>query len=136
MASTQRQYPPAKPARILRCGASLTLVLLASCAASLLPPTGDLRLDLVHADPKVRIDAAFDAAHEKRTDLAAILVENLTDRDGAVRMFNVIALRELSGRDFGYKPHGTEPEREKAVARWREWIRETIPTQTGATKTP
>lgn len=94
----------------------------AGCASSLTPATGDLSIDLRHQDPRIRIDAAIKAVAEQRLELAAQLVENLSDRDGAVRMFSAAALRKLTGRDFGYKPHGTIVEREEAVGRWRTWL--------------
>ena len=106
-----------------RSRAALLLCLGAvSCSSTLAPATGDLSADLRHQDPRVRIDAAIKAVAQKRLELAAELVENLSDRDGAVRMFSAVALRKLTGQDFGYKPHGTLLEREEAVASWRAWL--------------
>jgi hypothetical protein len=100
------------------------LVLLAACgcASTSAPATGDLRLDLQHGDPRIRIEAALRAVVEKRLEVVGELINNLSDRDGAVRMFSSVALRKLTGRDFGYLPHGTESERAGALARWRAWF--------------
>ena len=90
--------------------------------STLTPSTGDLRRDLGHSDPRIRIDASLEAVHEKRRDLAFVLVENLADSDGAVRLFSAVALRKLTGKRFDYKPHGTLAERTEAAARWRSWL--------------
>jgi hypothetical protein len=100
----------------------LFCLLLVGCAPTLAPATGDLRLDLQHDDPRIRIDATRAAVSESRIELAGILVANLSHADDAVRLFSSVALRKLTGHDFGYKPHGTPGEREAAIARWRKWL--------------
>lgn len=92
------------------------------CASTTLPATGILELDLAHADPRVRIRAAERALVENRVDLVGQLVGNLRDPDGAVRLFTSAALKRLTGRDFGFKPHGTVSERATAVEAWESWL--------------
>jgi hypothetical protein len=79
-------------------------------------------MDLRHEDPRVRAQAAKGAVEGDRQDLAPLLVENLADHDAAVRMFTAIALRKLTGQDFGYDPSAPAHEREQAILAWREWI--------------
>jgi hypothetical protein len=92
------------------------------CSSTSEPSTGDLAKDLKHPDPRFRIEAAERVAVEDRMDLLPLLVRNLSDPDGAVRLFTAAALRNLTGLDFGYKPHGTDVERKAAVDRWNEWL--------------
>ena len=111
---------PRRPRRRL---AGLVLgLLLVSCRSTLDPASGDPRLDLQHPDPRVRIDAAEQAVRQSRMDLCGLLVENLGDRDGAVRLFSSIALRKLTGQDFGFKAHGTLLERQAGIEEWTTWL--------------
>ncbi len=97
-------------------------LLLVSCRSTLDPASGDPRLDLRHADPRVRIGAAEQAVRQSRMDLCGLLVKNLSDRDGAVRLFSSVALRKLTGEDLGYKAHGTLVERRESIALWTKWL--------------
>lgn len=92
------------------------------CASTYDPASGDLESDLVHRDPRVRIEAARQSVVDGRTDLAPLLVKNLSDRDAAVRFYTAAALRKLTGLDHGYRPYSTVTEREAAIARWSEWL--------------
>ena len=94
----------------------------AGCGSTSVPRTGDLEKDLRHEDPRVRAQAAKGAVEAGRQDLLPLLVENLADHDAAVRMFSAIALRKLTGQDFGYDPSDPAFEREKAIMAWRQWI--------------
>jgi hypothetical protein len=101
--------------------AVLWLLLAAGCSSTLEPPSGDPALDLRHADPRIRVQAARAAVDAGRRDLVPALIALLDDDDGSVRLFSNTALRKLSGRDFGFLPHGTLAERRAAVERWRRW---------------
>jgi hypothetical protein len=92
------------------------------CGSTSAPRTGDLAQDLRHEDPRVRAQAAKGAVAAGRQDLLPLLVDNLADHDAAVRMFAAIALRKLTGQDFGYDPSDPAFEREKAIMAWRQWI--------------
>jgi hypothetical protein len=98
------------------------LILLAGCSATSDPATGDLRVDLHHRDPRVRMQAAFLAAEKDRRDLLAELVENLSDPDESVRFISGIALKRLTGQDFGYLSYGEVDERASAIERWKAWL--------------
>jgi len=92
------------------------------CSSTSVPATGNILLDLKHEDPRVRIAAAERAVAENRIDLAAELVENLSDPDGAVRFFTAISLRKLTGQDFGYKAYGTAQECAESIEAWNLWM--------------
>ncbi|MCZ6794047.1 MAG: hypothetical protein O7J95_10585 [Planctomycetota bacterium] len=102
-------------------GALCVAAALGGCSSSLDPPSGDLRLDLRHKDPRIRVLAARQAVTSGSVGAIDLLISNLADRDGAVRFYTVIALRKLSGREFGYLPHGTPAERAEAIVRWKAW---------------
>lgn len=70
----------------------------------------------------MRILAARGAVVQNRLDLIPKLVENLADRDEAVRMFTSIGLRKLTGKDFGYNPSSAPEERLASIKRWEEWV--------------
>jgi hypothetical protein len=109
---------PRKAAALLvLCGASVTL----GCGSTSAPATGDILLDLRHEDPRIRSQAAKAAVEGSRRDAIPLLVKNLSDPDGAVRMFNAVALRKLTGTDHGYRPYDPPDERERAVAKWKAW---------------
>jgi HEAT repeat protein len=94
------------------------------CASTSEPATGDLRLDLRHRDPRVRAEAAFRAAEAGREDLAEELIACLEDRDDSVRFIAGIALKRLTGRDFGYLSYSDPRSRSEAATRWRAWLLE------------
>ena len=94
------------------------------CVSTADPPTGDLRVDLLHHDPRVRMATAYLAAEEGRRDLLMGLVDNLGDRDESVRFITAIALRKLTGQDLGYRSYAPLGDREEAIARWRRWLAE------------
>lgn len=109
------------------CGAGalalgMLLLLGASCSSTSDPATGDPLVDLASGDPRVRIEGAKIAAVENRKDALEALCARLSDEDAAVRMFSDLALRQLTGQDFDFKPHGTIAEREEARRRWVEWL--------------
>ncbi len=51
------------------------------------------------------------------------LVDLLEDQDAAVRMYAILALQRLCGRDYGYHYYENESIRETAVERWRAALR-------------
>jgi hypothetical protein len=91
------------------------------CSSTSAPATGDVLLDLRHEDPRVRSQAAKAAVEGNRRDAIPLLVRNLSDPDGAVRLFNAIALRKLTGVDHGYRPYDPPDVREVAIAEWKAW---------------
>jgi hypothetical protein len=51
----------------------------------------------------------------------ARLIELLLDPEPVVRRAAHVALKELSGKDFGPRLNPTEKELHDAVSRWRAW---------------
>ena len=120
-------------------GALCVAAALGGCSSSLDPPSGDLRLDLRHKDPRIRVLAARQAVTSGSLGAIDLLISNLADRDGAVRFYTVIALRKLSDREFGYLPHGTPAERAEAIVRWKAWAADSgapAPTEDGSPPPP
>ncbi len=101
--------------------ASWSLAALMGCSATSDPATGDLELDLRHRDPRVRMEASYQAAAAGRMDLMGALIENLEDRDESVRFFAGIALKRMTGQDFGYRSFGNLAARKSAIEKWRRW---------------
>ena len=71
-----------------------------------------------------RADAAVQSA--KAGDKLAVhtLVGLLEDRDGGVRLYAINALERLCGTTMGYRHYADELEREAAVRRWRDALRD------------
>jgi len=91
----------------------LAALLTAGCAP---------RPSLESGDPVQRARAIKRLAGTKDPSLALRLVDRLEDDDPAVRFYAVLALRRLTGRDFGYN-YALDPQRQPAaVRRWRDFI--------------
>jgi hypothetical protein len=92
---------------------------LLSCRAS----TEKVRSELVSGTPVQQVSAAVTVA--KRGDVQSIpeLIALLDDNDPAVRMYAIMALRDLTGQTYGYKFYGSQEERAAAVQRWQDALR-------------
>ena len=117
--------------RLGRLAGSLWALLALGCSATSDPASGDLRQDLRHKDPRVRMEAAHQAGTKDRTDLVDLLVENLRDHDESVRFITAISLRKITGQDFGFRSFASILEREEAIARWRRWAGIPSPPEDG-----
>lgn len=73
--------------------------------------------------PVARLLAVSDAAAARDRSKVPNLIESLEHPDPAVRFLAAATLRDITGETMGYRPHDPEPERAKAVERWREWWR-------------
>jgi hypothetical protein len=51
------------------------------------------------------------------------LVSLLEDNDRGVRMYSILALERLTGQSYGYLYYAPEAERDRAVERWRNALR-------------
>lgn len=76
---------------------------------------------MVHPEPIVRARAA--GLNEAEPDYIAIptLIQRLNDRDPVVRLTSHEALKERTGKDFGYIPWAEDAERARARAMWQTW---------------
>ncbi|MGC9454491.1 MAG: HEAT repeat domain-containing protein [Phycisphaerae bacterium] len=87
-------------------------------------PGGNLYQRLQHEDPSVRIEAMRQAAEAKDMAAAPYIVEQLNDSDADVRMFAIISLEKITGRRLGYQHYAPAAQRDEAIERWRQWLRE------------
>ncbi len=78
-------------------------------------------------DPKVRIDAAIDAARKKDSTAVSYLVDRLEDPESDVRFFSFLALKEITGRTMGWRHYYGRARRAEAVKKWRDWLRQGRP---------
>jgi hypothetical protein len=58
-------------------------------------------------------------------DRAAIpgLIQNLDDKDSAVRFAAISALRKMTGEDFGYRYYDCQYDRQPAIQGWHLWLK-------------
>jgi len=81
--------------------------------------------DLQSADPSVRIKAVIYAGNSGDQRTVPLLVDRLEDDDEAVRMATIESLKQLTGKDFGYRSFDPPYKRLVAVEQWRKWLGET-----------
>ncbi len=108
--------------------ARASLLLMAALAACLVGcgparPQADLAARLQDEDPSVRAGAAIEAGRHNRQDVLALLVERLDDREETVRMVSIVSLEKLTGQRMGYCYYHSREDRQKAIARWRDWLK-------------
>jgi len=72
-------------------------------------------------DPATRARAAVEAGEQGDRRAVPYLIDRLTDRERAVRMFAILALEKITGERRGYRPFGAAAEQEQAARRWRRW---------------
>ena len=82
----------------------------------------DIAKDFQDEDPKTRIAAIRGAGRGKLDSAVPYLVDRLTDSEADVRMFAIIALREITGLTHDYRHYNTAAVRLEAVERWRRWL--------------
>jgi len=114
-------HPAARQSLRFACGLAAVAAILAplGCNANLFARP-DFRSN--YAPDRAR--AAVVAAERGDTGAVPALVNLLEDRDPTVRMYGQLALERLCGGTLGYRYYESVPERQAAVARWREAIRE------------
>lgn len=82
------------------------------------------RRELSHPDSMVKILTIKEISRQERGDQQTLaqLVAELDNRDPAVRMYAINALRNLVGESFGYRYYEDEVDRKPAVEKWRQWL--------------
>ena len=73
--------------------------------------------------PLDRAQAAVALAQAGDAGAVHRLVELLDDDDRGVRLYTILALERLTGRTYGYVYYASQSERDAAVARWRDALR-------------
>lgn len=82
-----------------------------------------LRTKLKDANGEVRRAAALACAIKEDTGLLGDLIAVLDDKDVWVVRAAGVALRQLTGQDFGPRADATNDDRVTAIAAWKEWWR-------------
>jgi len=82
----------------------------------------DLASGFQNEDPKVRISAIRRAGRDKDQSATPYLVDRLSDSEAEVRMFSIIALKEITGLTNGYRHYDPTVSRDKAIEKWRVWL--------------
>jgi hypothetical protein len=79
---------------------------------------------VTNPDLQAKVPAIEDAA--RRRDRSAIpeLVKELDSDDAAVRFYAIRGLRAITGGNFGYRYYDSEEDRQAAVLRWKQWLRD------------
>ena len=79
--------------------------------------------NLLAEDPTLRVRAIVQIAERQDHSQINGLVDRLEDEAEEVRLYAILALRQLTGgQDFGYQAYGAPAQRQKAVDLWREWL--------------
>jgi hypothetical protein len=82
-----------------------------------------LRTNLRSDNPEIRRASALACAMREEKTLIPDLIAALDDQDTWVIRAAAVALRTLTGEDFGPAANATSEERSKAVAAWKAWWR-------------
>ena len=98
--------------------------------------TPSLTERLQDEDPAVRARAAVEAGEQRDRQAVPYLIDRLTDRERAVRMFAIGALAKITGERRGYPPFGESAEQEEAARRWRRWWQQQGGAAASAAETP
>ena len=81
--------------------------------------TASSRAGMTSGYPLDRVRAAVACAEAGDAEAVDRLIELLNDNDRGVRMYSILALRQLCGEDYGFRYYASDSERAAAVARWR-----------------
>ncbi len=87
------------------------------------PGTSDIYKSFEDEDPLVRALAARQAGALKDERAIPYLVDRLSDAEPEVRFFSIISLEKITGKKMGYNYYDPPEQRQKAVDRWRNWLK-------------
>lgn len=103
-------------------GRRLLLLAAAGLLGGCAPPPPAAQLSSFNA--RDRAAAAVALAERGEPQAVHQLIPLLEDSDAAVRMYAILALQRLTGETFGYRFYDDFAERQAAVSRWRDALRE------------
>lgn len=103
--------------RVLGILAWVGAALLGACESAPRPVRPDV--DLHHPSATRRLEAVGAVARSRDMTQVPALFDRLLDDDEAVRLAASAALREMVGRDPGYRAFDTDGERVAKAAAWR-----------------
>ena len=75
-------------------------------------------------DPTLKIPAIKEDVRRKNSGDVVLLVQNLNDDDPAVRFYAIEGLRRLTGDDLGYRYYDDDEQRQAALHRWNQWLKQ------------
>lgn len=81
------------------------------------------RAQLASDNPLDRATAIVQVYEARDRKAVQKLVDLLDDSSSAVRLYAILALRGLTGEDFGYRYYDNEVARVASVRRWRDAVR-------------
>jgi hypothetical protein len=82
--------------------------------------------DIQSPDPCIRMKAVIYAGNSKDKRAVPLLVDRLEDEDEAVRVATNESLKQITGKDFGYRSFDPPYVRAKSVEQWRQWMNEQV----------
>ena len=89
------------------------------------PPRGPRHVG--NPDPGVKIPAIRSVVNQRDTAAIPKLVDDLSSDDPAVRFYAIDALRRLTGQTLDYNYYASDEDRDAAVRRWKEWLKQSQP---------
>ncbi|MCE5326469.1 MAG: HEAT repeat domain-containing protein [Planctomycetaceae bacterium] len=102
--------------------AAALLAVLLGWAGGCTPPQKDLASQFQSADPQARIEAIREAGRTKDPAAVPFLIDRLSDSQSDIRLFAIMALRDITGQVHGYEVYAPAPQRAAAIERWRAWL--------------
>lgn len=86
---------------------------------------------LQSSNEDVRMAAILQAGREKDPKAVPYLVDRLGDSYAEVRFAAIVALEKITGTNREYRYWAPTADREQAIARWRQWLADQSPGDTG-----
>ena len=84
----------------------------------------EYRRQIQSEDPGRRVEAIIHAGEIRDQHAVPLLVDRLEDEDEGARMFAILSLKKITGKDMGYNYYQPANLRSQAVRRWRAWLLE------------
>ncbi len=99
------------------CGAIFTLACVSGCGLFQLGHP-----NLKSRDPSLKIPAIKQAAARHNAAAVPTLIKGLNSTDPAIRFYSAYALKQITGRTFGYNYYAPEYQRQLAILHWQHWL--------------
>jgi HEAT repeat protein len=103
---------------------SMSVLAMAGCG----PPKPKYPQSLNSERPDERLAAIHRAADTHDRSVIGILVDRLDDEDEGVRFYAILALERLTGQRLGYRYQDKPSQRWRAIERWRQYLKDGVPT--------
>jgi len=101
----------------------LAVVATASVWTACAPPPARLG-QFNSPDPAAKLYAIHRAGEQQDQSTIRNLIEQLESSDAVVRMMAIQALQRITGTRHGYNPYGTQLQRQAALERWTQAVRD------------